>query len=195
MMLQHDRSVAIDRARGLAIVLMVLDHSLVLVQHHSPTVLAPVYALRMTVTRASLPLFALCSGVLLHRGPSGRRLLQIASVAAVVNAGLVAVPIGIRPPEILAVWTLVVVCCAGLVRRSPVLAVVLGALQVSVWPIGWHGYQPGLVLLLLAAGFMAGRPCVGWADALPAWLGAVGSRPLAWYVGHLAVLVFVELML
>ena len=174
--------------------LMVLDHALVLVQFVSPAHVEWAYLLRMTVTRASLPLFGICSGVLMHRAPSLGRYGNIVAVAAVVNVALVELPMGVRPPEILAVWALVVWSCGWLVRSRPALALVLGVLQVTVWPIGWHGYEPGVVLVYLALGFLAGWPVLAWGGSLPSWLERVGSRPLRWYVGHLAVLMLVSVL-
>jgi len=179
---------SIDRVRGLAVVLMVVDHVLVLVQFRSPEVVQWAYALRMTVTRASLPLFCLCAGVLLHGRRSTARLLDIAAVALVTNVALEVWPMGIRAPEILAVL-LPVLLAGGVLVRWPAASVVLGVLQVTVWPIGWAGYEPGLVVAFVALGVLVGRPALSWGDSLPAALGAVGSRPLAWYAGHMGLLV------
>lgn len=188
------RIAAVDRARGLAVLLMLLDHALVLVQFRAHELVQWAYALRMTVTRASLPLFCLCTGVLLHFRRSSRRLLDVALVALVLNVALDVVPIGIGSPEILGVWSLVMLGSVWLLRW-PVPVVVLGVLQATIWQVGWAGYEPGLVAAFVAVGVLAGRPALAWADALPAWVGAVGSRPLRWYVGHLVVLMGVQLAL
>jgi len=190
------RLVTVDRARGLAILLMFLDHLLVLIQFRSPERLDVVHGLRMTVTRASLPLFCMCTGVLLHRRSvrSTRRVWMVAAVAVPVNVALEVVPMGIRAPEILAVWSLVMLTCTWGIVAYPALSAILGVLQVVLWPYGWHGYEPGLLVAFIAIGHLASLPSLEWAQRLPSWMGALGSRPLTWYVSHLAVLLSVQVI-
>lgn len=184
----------VDAARGVAVVLMLADHLLVLAQYvgaGSPALTV----VRLTVTRASLPLFMLCSGsVLGSRGVSLRRLSTVFAVALVVNAVLLTWPMGIRAPEILLVWC-VVMACSRLIARYPVLCGAVGVVQLSVWHVPWSGYQPGLLVVCVALGVLAGPACLEWASDLPNLLVRVGRAPLWWYCGHLSVLVILARVL
>ncbi len=179
------RSHALDRLRGLAIVLMVLDHALVVGAPHS--------LLRLTVTRLSLPLFMIVSGLLIRLGGQYRwlRTLELAAAAGMCAVILTLCWPTFGTPEILAVYLLVAVPCRRLIQRAPLAGAVLGYVQAWYWPLHWSGYQPGLVLLFLCVGSLCVRD-VGelgqWGARCPAWLEPIGRRPLAWYVGHLCVL-------
>jgi len=189
--LEIGRWSGVDAARGLAILLMVLDHLLVVlvdVGVLAGGVGSPSYLVRMTVTRASLPLFMLCTGGLLSvRRLSWLRFGDVSAAALVVNGLLIAYPIGIHPPEVLAVWCLVMVAWPW-IGRYPALCACVGIVQVYVWPIGWQGYQPGVLLVLVSVGVLAGPGALEWATRLPMWLGVVGRKPLVWYCGHLVAL-------
>lgn len=190
----------IDAARGLAIVLMILDHVLLVVQNlyadRLPLDAAQTIDLvRRTVTRASLPLFMVASGVMLsEKGRNLGRYLEVVGVALVVNVVLQAYPIGFGFPEILGVWCLVMIA-APTINRYPVAAASVGAVQLYVWPIAWGGYQPGLVVLLMVLGVLSGPRSLEWCSQLPQWLRSLGRRPLSWYCGHLAVLVVLHSIL
>lgn len=173
------RSPVIDSLRGLAVLLMVLDHGLVAAGVAG-------HPLRQTVTRASLPLFCVVAGALLPTTPRWARL------GAVAAAGLVATvlggPIGIGQPDVLLILVAVLAAAPFLVFRGGwAVALGLAVIQPVTWPVPWSGYQPGTVLALVLLGVMVGRPAL---ERLP-WrpvLAAVGRAPLRWYLGHLAVL-------
>ena len=76
-----DRLGWVDRLRGAAVLLMVLDHVLVQV--------APGHLLRLTLTRLSLPLFLICAAHVWRGGMSSRRVRQLgfAVVAETVLLG------------------------------------------------------------------------------------------------------------
>jgi hypothetical protein len=182
---------SLDRARGLAIVLMVIDHLAVclLALGANGTAHDALWAIRLTVTRLSLPLFMICTGVLLVRGLPGRRYWLVVLAALGANYLLIVAPNGVGRPEILAVWV-AVMALADLIHRYPVFFACVGVIQTFTWEIGgpWHGYQPGAVCALVAIGYLAGPWCMDWANKLPAFLGSIGRRPLTWYLGHLLAL-------
>lgn len=154
-------------------------------------------ALRLTATRVSLPVFMLTSGLLL--GAHGRaryaRIAQVALLGLVVSIAVDSVFIGMGPPDILTVYAAVMLLWPVLVR-CPVAVAALGVVQMATWPLyghaGWYGYEPGEIAALLAVGVLAARATSpDWISRWggPAWLAAIGRAPLAWYGGHIAVLV------
>lgn len=174
------RLVALDGLRGLAILLMVMDHAALV--YGAP------WGVREVVTRLAVPLFMLTAGYLWRPGLR-RRHLETA-LAAVVATPLLST-IGGAEFGILVVFLLVLPLVPVAVRWPlPVLALCL--LQLSTWQIPWYGYQPGFVLGLLVVGQLAwlwGRDREFLrAGELCAAFAFLGRWPLTLYVGHLAVL-------
>ncbi len=187
------RDVRLDVLRGLAVVLMVVDHVAGMVLALGGGV--GLMWLRVSVTRLSLPLFMLVAGVLWcrrARGLTWRRWFELVAVGAVVSTLLPFA--GLPAPDLLLVLALVAPL-ARFVLRWPVEAAVVGVVQAVNLPVAWEAYQPGYVVLWLALGVLVaergGVPL--WVDRLrPAGLLAgVGRRPLAWYLGHVVVVVLV----
>lgn len=166
----------LDRLRGLAIVLMVIDHLLVILDRDN--------LLRFTLTRAALPLFCLVAGTLFRR--PGKRLIWV--TAAGLFAGCIGLPLGIGQPDIL---LLLAFGFLLLPYMANLFGLVVALIQPSAWPLQTSGYEPGLVLSLLILGRLYVDPIrlndVGeW--FLPSWVGTIGRWPLTWYLGHLACL-------
>lgn len=196
------REAWLDRARGLAVVLMVVDHLAVFLVHEwgNPAPYGGLaQVLRLTVTRASLVLFMLVAGWLIEQhGARPRRMAEICLAGAAVTAfgWWLDFPIG-RPDVLLLIG--VCLCFWRQIRRHPVAAIALGVVQLTAWPIPWSGYQPGAVLALLAAGIVwncrafaeGGRL---WTQRLPSWLGWPGRHALGLYVAHIAALGVVEVV-
>lgn len=172
--------------RGVAVVTMVVDHVC--------ACFGTGQLVRLTVGRLALPLFMLCSGWLLaRRPPTARRLYELAAAAVaatvVVNVG----GLSIGQPDVL--WLILVgLLLAPAIRRWPVASACVGLVQASAWPMHspiWTGYEPGLVVALLALGVLWGR-YYGLRDLerwpAPAALQLVGRYPLSIYVAHLAAL-------
>ena len=143
-----------------------------------------------------MPLFMLVSGFLLER-VSRRRILEVVVAAAVVNVSLFLFWPSFRLPEILAVWVFLLPVRRFLVRH-PVEAAALGLLQAMYLPVRWPGYEPGIVLVLLALGrIWSGRSdresglLARVGQVLPAWFAGIGRRPLLCYVGHLLPLALI----
>lgn len=174
------RLASLDRARGLAILLMVLDHAVLVAGHGG--------LIRGTVTRAAMPLFFLVGGALIRSRLGPRHLL-------ILGAGLLlpyAVP-WVERPNILVLYVAGAAVVAGVNRWCPpgwrfgILAVLL-TLAANGWTVNPYGYDAAAVMALLVVGNIAGPSLLGWADRLPGWVGVVGRYPLSIYLGHLLAL-------
>lgn len=196
------RDTALDRLRGLAIFLMIIDHILVIYlfcwnwESWAEWV-------RRTLTRFAMPLFMLVSGLLVARKgrPSLRRIPVILFVAIVLNQLFVSVDVGFTAPEILATW-LICLVFYPLWIRFPIELGVLGVLQLINWPITaswWQNYQPGEILVFLSLGVLLARqpnsPILKVGSHLPRWLEPIGRWPLTWYTAHLVILTVIGVIL
>lgn len=190
---------AIDAARGLAIVLMLVDHLLALAVEywlHGAAETAAMVA-RVTVTRAAMPLFMVLSGLLLGlsgRKVSRRRLIEAATVGLLVSSLMGHVEMNIGPPDILISWTAIMLL-GNTLMQYPLTFAAVCAVQASVFNFQWDSYQPGIIGLLVVTGYLAAnRNAAGAVTKLrsfgraPVWLASIGRRPLIWYGGHMAVL-------
>lgn len=184
----------LDVWRGLAVVGLLVDHLLaaLAIWHLAGGGSLGQDLVRLTLTRLVMPTFMIVSGALLaRRAASRRRLLEVACAALVVNLLAAALPIGLGTPDILVLWL-----GWALLRRlwvnQPVAALVLGAIQASIWPVAWAGYQPGWVLMFLCVGVLAERgralPCAELPRRLGLILATLGRSPLRWYVGEVIAL-------
>lgn len=189
------RDADLDALRGIAIVLMVLDHVLAVWELTGAPGATSV--VRYTVTRLALPAFLLIVGVLWSRRgrvTSRRRLGGIATAGVVATTVMWA--LGLPSPEILVVLALVVLA-GRWVLAFPAWAVVLGLLQAVNLPLPWTGYQPGYVAAWIGVGVLLDQARPGRALRMPsravsgplgAVLTAVGRAPLVWYLGHVLLL-------
>lgn len=179
------RDVGVDALRGAAILLMVLDHVLHVVDPDSVLRTGSPVA----VTRLSLPLFMLAAAAV-WRPLTWRRYGRLTLVGMVES--VLYVVLGMGGPGIVAlvVGVLLLVDVVGVSW----LVGVLGLVQARYASIGWfEGYQPGMVLLWFVLGRLAWQ---AGAVSCPWWLrwpvlAWVGRHPIWWYVGHLLVLVAV----
>lgn len=185
----------LDRIRGLAVALMVLDHCAVVMLANFGVQSRALELYRLTITRASLPMFMLVAGHLLgDRAMSSRRLVQVfaAGFAAVCVVQVTGLALG--RPDILLVFACVMLVREP-IRRYPVELGALGVVQVITWPFegAWSGYQPGAVLALVCFGVLSFQ---AWGNLnelgyyLPRWCSRIGTEPLAIYLGHICVLGF-----
>jgi uncharacterized membrane protein len=180
---------SLDALRGVAVALMVLDHSLVIVAPDSP--------FRYTLTRLALPLFMYCTAYTLRMfGSSNGRLVTIASAGVLVSvaSGAVWPALNVRPDVCLLIVGAILAVRWWLPALGAWSLAVLGFVQALYVPLGWHGYEPGLVLGWLCVGLLAvsSRPdlCEVIGERV-SWLAPVGRRALVVYVGHLGVLAVV----
>lgn len=171
----------IDRIRGLALVLMLLDHLLVQVDPDS--------FLRFTLTRASLPLFMAASAAVWRPGIRPKRLALITAV--VVLELLVSPALGMAMPGIMLVYLVAIVPLGNWYRASHHAYAIgaLGLVQALYLPVGWAGYEPGLVVLWWCLGRLGSYQLDRLGERLPPALAQVGRHPLGWYAGHLVALV------
>ncbi len=191
----------LDALRGLALVLMFLDHALVvLIAADGPHWLTYI---RGSITRLSLPLFMVTSGFLMnqHRGFSKRRRIQVLVAALWINFLIFVFPVGFGNPDILALW-LFVALFWKLIVKYPVETLTLGMIQnvSATLHLPSHNYQPGYVAAWLALGVIIARlpqepGFLKHAGRLPRWVKSIGRNPLAWYVGHLTLFVYFGVML
>lgn len=164
------RDPALDRLRGLAILLMVTDHLALLLEAD---------LVRWTVGRVAMPLFFVLGGHLARR--YSWRLLEVVAVGLLV--------------QLVAPWTgalvLLLTFTAGhlltvLCRSRPglplLLIVVLAAVSANV-PVSIPGaYGPLELVVIMLAGSLLSREFFQAAGSrLPAWLAWSGRRPLMSY--------------
>lgn len=180
-MARTGRLQGIDRLRAVALVLMVIDHALVAF----PAGVVGL-AVRVTATRASLPLFCLVAGALLPSSPRWGRLgmVALAGLAATIPGAL----IGIGQLDVLLILA-VVLAVAPLAARNPTPWLVVAILQPVTWHVPWSGYQPGVVLALVLVGRMVGADQLDQLGRrLPSWSAMISRWPLTVYVGHIGML-------
>jgi hypothetical protein len=178
------RSRALDALRGLAILLMVVDHVALFAG-------APV--LRETVGRVAMPLFFVLGGHLAVRF-AWRRQLSITAVGIVLQ--VLAPWSGAGP--LLLTFVLGAYIVSG-VRRWPVVLAVfvgwgltLGANGVAELDFDGLGYNMSCLLGLMALGALLPRDVLTVLGKLPSRvlsvLALAGRRPLTLYAGHVLLL-------
>lgn len=181
------RAAGLDRLRGLAVLLMLVDHVLLLTASGQPV--------RLSLGRVAMPLFAVLVGSCV-----GRLRWRHARVA---GYGLL-LPLGvpwIDSPNIL-VWLMAGAALVVLLRscRVPVWllpAVALTAAANGYWLDGGGGFAPVMVVGLVGLGAVVSVSVLdAWGRLLPrAGLEFVGRHALGWYIGHLAFLQLLLLVL
>ena len=175
------RCIAFDQLRGVALLLMVLDHCLAAIG--DPWTLA----LRYTLTRAALPLFMVVSGHLAQNRslPSPKRLAQLVVAAAAALLLVARLPY-MASVDVLAVY-LVALVPWPLVRRWPLAAIGVALTLIGTFPMLWDGYHPGLLVALMALGAVIPLEVITKCGGLlPTWLAPLGRWPLTIYVLHIA---------
>jgi hypothetical protein len=200
----------IDQLRGLAIILMIIDHILAALDTVGFGGGLLTFT-RMTITRPAMPLFMILSGFLWERkAPRLKRILAIALVSLAINLFLKISWSGYPLPEILLLWVL----AAGFARVitfTPILTIIIGYTQALYWPISWSAYQPGVIIMFVAIGVLWGSSYnkeksmkkiinknvqiikkENWITGTMLYPSAVleiiGKYPLTWYTSHLVII-------
>lgn len=173
------RLVELDRLRGLAILLMIGDHLAIAVGN-------PLF--RVTAGRLAMPIFFVVAGHL-----AGSRLSRRHLYAALLGLGLPILVPFVDSPNVLLWWAVGCVILYGFQRLGlPVWALI--AVPLTLGANGWvitpgdHSYNPGDLLALMALGRGLAPEVFAFGLRLPPWMGALGRRPLSWYIGHALLL-------
>jgi uncharacterized membrane protein len=190
------RIIVIDAMRGLAIALMILDHSLAVIEERG-YVLSIVEYSRLSITRFAMPLFMIASGLLwATKGLRISRWLQVLMWAAVINTATRLLWPEFNYPEILLIWSSLAVFWK-LIVRFPLSTMIIGYTQITFWSAPWSGYQPGELAIFLGAGVLLSRAPIEkiWRSRKPerllVTLAAIGRYPLSIYGGHLLLLTLI----
>lgn len=185
-----ERFAAIDRLRGLAILLMIGDHV---------SIFTGLEWYRDTAGRVAMPLFFVLSGYLVTRFTIRHALVGLSGFVLAA-----AVP-WVDSPNVL-VWY-----CAGAALlacswvRQPLVLAGVAVFGLMLAANGYAelyltGYNPFALLGIMAVGALLrtlpdGRTLWSPARRLPAFLGLLGRYPLSWYLGHVVFLDFVVMVL
>jgi hypothetical protein len=173
----------LDVLRGLAVLLMVLDHWI------DSRCVSSLFFVRLTLTRFALPLFVVTFGYLVGRRGSPVSAFRCGQLLCVSSLTLLLFAVaGLDCPDIL--FLLALLACGSRVWLAwPLPVAVLGLLQAQYWVVPWNAYQPGWVLCFACLGVFASRslgcPVAAWRCGPLEW---VGRRPLGCYVAHAAAL-------
>ena len=194
--LDENRNSNIDLIRGFAIILMILDHVLVAIT----SIMGGndyIYLIRTTLTRFSMPLFMIISGaVLILYGLKIRRWSSVLVTAVVLNIILFFLWNDFNSPEILLVWSLVVVSYK-LFIRYPITSLILGFIQAQYFQItlyDYNGYQPGELIFFIVIGIFASNYISSLSFPILSKIYlynitiAIGRKPLLIYFSHLVFL-------
>jgi len=173
----NKRIASLDALRGLAILLMILDHIL--------AVTGELQILRFTVTRFSMPLFFLVSGFLLYR----------VNIPRLVIVGLIGIALPmyvgfIDEPNVLFLYAVFAPFIVW-ARNSPLALMGISAFGLAMYANNFldlpGAYAPFALFGLMALGKLVPRE--SWERVrLPRFLNYAGRYPLTTYVVHLLVL-------
>lgn len=177
----------VDAVRGLAVLLMVLDHALL--ASGAPNLL------RYGPTRFALPLFGLAAGAAwsLNRCPSWQRTGELLAGSLIVAVCHVAWP-AFGWPDPLVLWILAGLVAPAIVR-FPASSLVVTALLVLYAPAMFPAnvYPLPIGAMWAAFGVLAVPGAVHalrvWSPRRwPAWMEWLGRHAFGVYVGHVCVL-------
>lgn len=173
----------IDSLRGLAILLMLLDHALSLVSDLNGTYHPVALLVRLTLTRLAMPMFMLVAGYCFKGNLNLRRFGELVVAACLANVAFWR--LGWHTPDIVALFVIVALLSAW-IHRYPVAFFVVGIIQAMFWRYDSNVYQIGAIVCCVSFGVLLRR--LDWQPTwVPSGFERVGRYPLTWYVGHLLV--------
>ncbi len=190
------RSALLDGMRGLAIIIMIVDHILSALESIGIESNFVEYS-RLTATRFSMPLFMIASGIVWGMyGLRLKRWAQVLVLAVALNAMMRLLWPDFNFPEILLVWSALAIFWR-LIVRYPIITMIIGYTQITYWMLSWQGFQPGELAIFLGAGVLISKSSLSWLWKEPRTLrlieplAFVGRYPLSIYGGHLAMLALI----
>lgn len=182
--------------RGLAIVVMIIDHILSALESTGVSNLI-IENSRLTITRFSMPLFMIASGIVWGLyGLRLKRWAQVLALAIALNGMTRLLWPDFNFPEILMVWALLAIAWRVIVR-FPIITMIVGYTQTTYWQISWQGFQPGELAIFLGAGVLISKAPLDWlwrerrTAKLLEPLAFVGRYPLTIYGVHLSMLAII----
>jgi uncharacterized membrane protein len=180
----------LDAMRGFAIVIMILDHALSALESLGIQSDVVEYS-RLSVTRFSMPLFMIASGIAWGRfGLRFQRWAQVLIWGLVINSMTRLLWPEFNFPEILAIWAALAIVWK-LIQRFPIITMIIGYTQTTYWQIPWQGFQPGELAIFLGVGVLLSKVSLDflWRERrtsrLLKPLAVVGRYPLTIYGSHL----------
>jgi len=190
------RLLILDAMRGLAIVIMIIDHVLAALESIGVGSNVVEYS-RLSVTRFSMPLFMIASGIAWTRyGLRFTRWAQVVLWAVVINSLTRLLWPDFNFPEILAIWAALAIAWK-FIRRFPIITMIIGYTQTTYWQIPWQGFQPGELAIFLGVGVLLSKVSLDflWRERrtsrLIKPLAVVGRYPLTIYGGHLIAITLI----
>jgi surface polysaccharide O-acyltransferase-like enzyme len=188
--LNRGRIFIIDAIRGLAIALMIIDHSLFAIETIGIANVVVEYS-RLSITRFSMPLFMIASGFIWALyGLRIKRWIQVFILSILINLTIKVLWPDFNNPEILLVWTILAIA-SRLIVRFPITVMIIGYTQFIFWIVPWSGYQPGELAIFLGVGVLIARAPLDktWKqirfEKLLSAFAFLGRYPLSIYSGHL----------
>lgn len=182
--------------RGLAIVVMIIDHILSALESTGVSNLI-IENSRLTITRFSMPLFMIASGIVWGLyGLRLKRWAQVLALAIALNGMTRLLWPDFNFPEILMVWALLAIAWR-VIMRFPIITMIVGYTQTTYWMLPWQGFQPGELAIFLGAGVLISKAPLDWlwrerrTAKLLEPLAFVGRYPLTIYGVHLSMLAII----
>lgn len=192
-----NRNKIIDFYRGIAILLMILDHSLLTWQsRYGDSYLIEI--IRSSLTRFSMPIFMILSGYLLSKNKlSIKRWSEVFIIAIFINSLTFIYWKEFNFPEILLLWCFISPFI-NFFSKMPIFFIILGFIQYEYFKIDYYAYQPGILILFLLIGYNLNDNIFNSAilDKVLKFkalytIELIGRYPLIIYSTHIILLVFI----
>jgi uncharacterized membrane protein len=195
--MENKRDINLDFFRGSAIILMIIDHTLVFftsIKFYNSFF----DIIRETLTRYSMPLFMIISGLLLAKhGISIKRWLQVFLLSVFLNIIIYFYWKNFNFPEILLIWSLITIFSKILIK-FPIFILISGLIQYQYFPINYQAYQPGIIVLFLSIGIISSNRILH-GELLDNFVNLkifkpivlIGKYPLSIYFIHIIFLILI----